>query len=273
MRAGDRVELRVELLGACHRPRILRAWIIPGVLLAADVGNTQSHMGLFEGDELVQHWRFATQVEATADELAVGVSTLLTLRGLEVGTVDGTIVSSVVPQLTPEYQGMSERYLQGECLVLGPGVKTGMPIQLDNPRELGADRLANAVAAYELLGGPCAVADFGTAITFDVVSEAGEYLGGVIGPGGDGAPLAGQRIQIWAHTTEGQEHEPQSHGATLTDKDGKFRLEMPQIIPIFGQPHGHLAYDSGEFQTVFLRPVMRSAKETSLEAHFVLQPA
>ena len=85
--------------------------------------------------------------------------------------------------------------------------------------------------------------------------------------------LAGQRIQIWAHTTEGQEHEPQSHGATLTDKNGAFRLEMPQIIPIFGQPHGHLAYDSGEFKTVFLRPVMRSAKETSLEAHFVLQPA
>jgi type III pantothenate kinase len=153
------------------------------VLLAADVGNTQSHMGLFEGDELVQHWRFATQVEATADELAVGVSTLLALRGLEAGAVNGTIVSSVVPQLTPEYQGMSQRYLQGECLILGPGVKTGMPIMLDNPRELGADRLANAVAAYDLLGGPCAVADFGTAITFDVVSDAGEYLGGVIGPG------------------------------------------------------------------------------------------
>jgi type III pantothenate kinase len=140
-------------------------------------------MGLFEGDELVQHWRFATRVDATADELAVGVSTLLGLRGLEAGTVDGTIVSSVVPQLTPEYQGMSERYLQGECMVLGPGVKTGMPIQLDNPHELGADRLANAIAAFDLLGGPCAVADFGTAITFDVVSEAGEYLGGVIGPG------------------------------------------------------------------------------------------
>jgi type III pantothenate kinase len=153
------------------------------VLLAADVGNTQSHLGLFEGDELVQHWRFATQVEATADQLAVGVSTLLALRGLEAGAVDGTIVSSVVPQLTPEYHGMSQRYLQGECMILGPGVKTGMPIQLDNPHELGADRLANAVAAYDRLGGPCAVADFGTAITFDVVSEAGEYLGGVIGPG------------------------------------------------------------------------------------------
>jgi type III pantothenate kinase len=153
------------------------------VLLAIDVGNTQSHLGLFNGADLVEHWRFATQVEATADELAVRVSALLALRGLETGAVDGSIVSSVVPQLTPEYFGMSERYLNGDCLVLAPGVKTGMAIKLENPRELGADRLANAVGAYDRLGGPCAVADFGTAITFDVVSEAGEYLGGVIGPG------------------------------------------------------------------------------------------
>jgi hypothetical protein len=104
------------------------------------------------------------------------------------------------------------------------------------------------------------------------IGKGGFRMSGTVRRAGDGAPLAGQRIQIWAHTTEGQEHEPQSHGATLTDKDGAFRLEMPQIIPIFGQPHGHLAYDSGEFKTVFLRPVMRSAKETSLEAHFVLQP-
>ncbi len=153
------------------------------MLLAIDVGNTQSHLGLFDGPELIEHWRVSTQSEATADELAVRVSTLLALRGLEAGAVDGSIVSSVVPQLTPEYCGMSERYLNGGCLVLGPGVRTGMPIQLENPRELGADRLANAVAAYERLGGPCAVADFGTAITFDVVSGDGEYLGGVIGPG------------------------------------------------------------------------------------------
>jgi type III pantothenate kinase len=153
------------------------------VLLAIDVGNTQSHLGLFNGSDLVEHWRFATQVEATADELAARVSTLLALRGLETGAVDGSIVSSVVPQLTPEYFGMSERYLNGDCLVVGPGVKTGMAIQLENPRELGADRLANAVAAYDRLGGPCAAADFGTAITFDVVSEGGEYLGGIIGPG------------------------------------------------------------------------------------------
>ena len=104
------------------------------------------------------------------------------------------------------------------------------------------------------------------------IGKGGFWMSGTVRRAGDGAPLAGQRIQIWAHTTEGQGSEPQSHGATLTDKDGAFRLEIPQIIPLFGQPHGHLAYDSGEFKTVFLRPIMRSAKETSLEAHFVLQP-
>jgi hypothetical protein len=105
------------------------------------------------------------------------------------------------------------------------------------------------------------------------IGKGGFVMSGTVRRAGDGAPLARQRIQIWAHTIEGQEHEPQSHGATLTDNNGAFRLEMPQIIPIFGQPHGHLAYDSGEFKTVFLRPIMRSAKDTSLEGHFVLQPA
>jgi hypothetical protein len=107
----------------------------------------------------------------------------------------------------------------------------------------------------------------------DRIGKGGFWMSGTVRRAGDGAPLANQRIQIWAHTTEGQEHEPQSHGATLTDKDGRFRLEMPQIIPVFGQPHGHLAYDSGEFKTVFLRPIMKSAKDKSLEGHFVLQPA
>ena len=153
------------------------------MLLAIDVGNTQSHLGVFDGDDLAEHWRFATEAEETADELAVRVSTLLALRGMRPEQVDGSVVSSVVPQLTPEYAGMCERYLDGGCLIVGPGVKTGMPIRLDNPLELGADRLVNAVAAYERFGGPCAVADFGTAITFDVVSAEGEYLGGVIGPG------------------------------------------------------------------------------------------
>jgi protocatechuate 3,4-dioxygenase beta subunit len=107
----------------------------------------------------------------------------------------------------------------------------------------------------------------------DRIGNGGFWMTGTVRRAGDGAPLAGQRIQIWAHTTEGHERDPQSHGATLTDANGEFRLEMPQIVPAFGQPHGHLAYDSGEFETVFLRPVMPSASDTSLQAHFVLQPA
>jgi hypothetical protein len=107
----------------------------------------------------------------------------------------------------------------------------------------------------------------------DRIGKGGFWMTGTVRRAGDGAPLAGQRIQIWAHTTEGREEDQRSHGATLTDKSGTFRLDMPQIVPIFGQPHGHLAYDSGEFKTVFLRPVMGSAKQNSLEAHFVLQPA
>jgi protocatechuate 3,4-dioxygenase beta subunit len=104
------------------------------------------------------------------------------------------------------------------------------------------------------------------------IGGGGFWMSGTVRRAGDGAPLEGQRIQIWAHTTEGHERDPHSHGATLTDKDGRFRLEMPQIVPAFGQPHGHLAYDSGQFETVFLRPLMASAKDTRLEAHFVLRP-
>lgn len=106
----------------------------------------------------------------------------------------------------------------------------------------------------------------------DRIGGGGFWMSGTVRRAGDGAPLAGQRIQIWAHTTEGHERDWHSHGATLTDAQGNFRLEMPQIVPAFGQPHGHLAYDSGDFRTVFLRPVMRSARDRSLEAHFVLQP-
>lgn len=105
------------------------------------------------------------------------------------------------------------------------------------------------------------------------IGRGGFWMSGTVRRAGDGTPLAGQRIQIWAHTTEGYESDARSHGATLTDANGVFRLEMPQIVPAFGQPHAHLAYDSGEFKAVFLRPVMPSSKATSLEAHFVLEPA
>lgn len=104
------------------------------------------------------------------------------------------------------------------------------------------------------------------------IGGGGFWMSGTVRRAGDGAPLAGQRIQIWAHTTEGHERDPHSHGATLTDENGVFRMEMPQIVPAFGQAHGHLAYDSGDYETVFLRPVMASSKDKSLEAHFILSP-
>ncbi|MFD1156345.1 peptidase associated/transthyretin-like domain-containing protein [Roseovarius aestuarii] len=106
----------------------------------------------------------------------------------------------------------------------------------------------------------------------DRIGGGGFWMTGTVRRAGDGSALSGQRIQIWAHTTEGHERDPHSHGATLTDANGMFRLEMPQIVPAFGQPHGHLAYDSDDYETVFLRPVMSSASDTELEAHFVLQP-
>ena len=105
------------------------------------------------------------------------------------------------------------------------------------------------------------------------IGGGGFLMTGTVRRAGDGKPLAGQRIQIWAHTTEGQERDPQSHGATLTDANGEFRMDMPQIVPTFGQPHAHLAYDSEEFETVFLRPVMPSASDTTLHADFILKPA
>ncbi|MDQ2938943.1 MAG: type III pantothenate kinase [Actinomycetota bacterium] len=153
------------------------------MLLAIDVGNTQTHIGAFDGAELVEHWRFGTDAEATADELAIRVSSVLRLRELTLDGIDGSIVSSVVPELTPEYGGMASRYLEARYISVVPGIKTGIAIRMDNPHELGADRLVNAVAAYDRFGGPCAVVDFGTAITFDAISGEGEYLGGVIGPG------------------------------------------------------------------------------------------
>jgi type III pantothenate kinase len=153
------------------------------MLLAVDVGNTQTHFGTFRGDELVEHWRFATVRQSTADELGSALANLLGLRGLALRDLDATVVSSTVPQLEQEWSAMVVRYLGHEPVVVGAGVRTGMPIRIDNPRELGADRLVNAVAGYAAVGGPCVVVDFGTATNADVVSAQGEYLGGVIAPG------------------------------------------------------------------------------------------
>lgn len=153
------------------------------MLLAVDVGNTQTHVGLFRDGDLLEHWRFHTARSATADELAVGLGALLGLRDLRLTDVEAVIVSCVVPTLAQEYDQVRERYLDGRGALVGPSMRTGMPIRINNPRELGADRLSNAIAAYERYGAPCIAVDFGTAINYDVVSGKGEYLGGVISPG------------------------------------------------------------------------------------------
>jgi type III pantothenate kinase len=153
------------------------------VLLVADVGNTQTHLGVFEGERLVQHWRFQTRSGATGDELAERIAGLFSLCEMAFGDVDAVCVSSVVPPLGSQFEQLSERYLEAGCLTVGPGIKTGMPIRIENPLEVGADRLVNAIAAYDRFGEACISVDFGTGINIDVVSADGEYLGGAIGPG------------------------------------------------------------------------------------------
>ena len=153
------------------------------MLLAVDVGNTQTHLGAFEGERLAEHWRFQTRSGATGDELAERINGLFALCDMSFAEVDAVCVSSVVPPLGTQFEQLVERYLEAECLTIGPGVKTGMPIRIDNPLEVGADRLVNAIAAYDRFQEACIVVDFGTGINIDVVSGEGEYLGGAIGPG------------------------------------------------------------------------------------------
>jgi type III pantothenate kinase len=151
--------------------------------LAVDVGNTQTHLGAFDGERLVEHWRFQTRAGATGDELAERIAGMLALSGVGFDDLDSVCVSSVVPPLGAQYEQLTERYTSASCLAIGPGVKTGMPIRIDNPLEVGADRLVNAIAAYDRFQDACVVVDFGTGINIDVVSAQGEYLGGAIGPG------------------------------------------------------------------------------------------
>ena len=161
------------------------------VLLAIDVGNTHTMIGVFDGDTLVRHWRVLSEAGRTADEYGVLLWNLYRSSGLAMepwlatsppDTTD-IIVSSVVPPMTTVVEDVCRAYFHTEPLVVGPGIKTGMPILYDNPKEVGADRIVNAVAAYERYHDVCIVVDFGTATTFDCVSRKGEYLGGVISPG------------------------------------------------------------------------------------------
>jgi len=153
------------------------------MLLTIDVGNTNTVLGVFRGAELVAHWRLTTARDQTVDEYGMLVRSLFTSAGLDPGSIEGVIISSVVPPLNATLAEMSERYCGGTALFVEPGVKTGMPVLYENPQEVGADRIVNSVAAYEKYGGPCIAVDFGTAINFDAVSARGEYLGGVLAPG------------------------------------------------------------------------------------------
>jgi type III pantothenate kinase len=148
------------------------------LLLAVDAGNTQTVFGLYDGDRLGEHFRIGTNPAHTADELAVMLRALVDLDSL-----DGIVLCSSVPQLVSEYEAFAERWARVDLLVLGPGVSTGVPVRYDDPREVGPDRIANAVAARERHGTPCVVVDFGTSTNFDVVSASGEFAGGVLAPG------------------------------------------------------------------------------------------
>ena len=161
------------------------------MLLAMDIGNTQTVIGMFGptdggsgSSELLQHWRISTDAERTADEMALLLAQLLDLQGFEIDrTVTGIAVASVVPRLRAALREMTEKWFRVTTVIVEPGIRTGMPILYDNPKEVGADRIVNTLAAHHLFGGPTIVVDFGTATTFEAVSARGEYLGGAIIPG------------------------------------------------------------------------------------------
>jgi type III pantothenate kinase len=154
------------------------------MLLAVDVGNSQTVVGVFEGQTLVHHWRLSTEVRRTCDEVALQLQGLLDLVGMALSTsIAGVVISSVVPPLTESFREMTARYLHFQPIVVGPGIRTGMAIRMDNPREVGADRLVNALAAFHEYGGPGIVVDFGTGTNFDVYDSSGAFIGGAIAPG------------------------------------------------------------------------------------------
>jgi type III pantothenate kinase len=153
------------------------------MLLVIDIGNTNTVFGVFAGERLQGSWRVQTIPTRTQDELGVLVQTLTSTRGLDLAAIDAAIVSSVVPAAVYPMQRMCRQYCDIEPLVVGPGMRTGVPILYDNPKEVGADRIVNAVAAYERVGDACIVVDFGTATTFDCIRADGSYIGGIIAPG------------------------------------------------------------------------------------------
>jgi len=156
---------------------------VAAVLFCIDIGNTNIVLGVTHEDRILNHWRIRTEKDITADELGILIGNLFKASDLEMKTVTDIILSCVVPPLLNTFEEFARRYFQIQPLIVGPGLKTGMPILYDNPKEVGADRIVNAVAAYEKYGRGLIIVDFGTATTFDVVSEEGAYIGGAIAPG------------------------------------------------------------------------------------------
>lgn len=153
------------------------------VLLAVDVGNSHTALAVFRGEELVHSWRLPSSCEATADALAVGLRSLLDHRGLTLSSIDGLALASVVPPLKDAWLGLATGYLAGRVLAVGPGVETGLVLEVDHPAEMGADRIADCVAAWRLYGAPVIVVDCGTATKIEAIAPGGRYVGGVIAPG------------------------------------------------------------------------------------------
>lgn len=153
------------------------------MILVCDVGNTNIVLGVYEGEKILRAWRISTDRNKTSDEYGVSIKQLFEYENLDIDDIDSILISSVVPTIMHALENMSRRYFKKEPVIIGPGIKTGINIKYDNPKEVGADRIVNAVAAYEKFGGPIIIVDFGTATTFCAISENGDYLGGVISPG------------------------------------------------------------------------------------------
>lgn len=153
------------------------------MILVVDVGNTNIVLGLYEEKQLLHHWRLSTNRSSTTDEYGMMIYNLFQHAGIELDQVEGVIISSVVPPLMFVLEQLCSKYLKKSPLVVGPGIKTGLNVRYENPREVGADRIVNAVAAIELYGAPCIIVDFGTATTFDYIDESGQYVGGAVAPG------------------------------------------------------------------------------------------
>lgn len=153
------------------------------MILVFDVGNTNIVLGVYEGEELIKFWRISTDKNKTSDEYGMLINNLFSYNGLNLLDIEAVVISSVVPSLMYSLQAMSIKYCNKEPLIVGPGIKTGINIRINNPKELGADRIVNAISAFEKYGGPIIVVDFGTATTFCAITENGDYLGGVITPG------------------------------------------------------------------------------------------